>query len=367
MNKNLLITLWYADGLHGGVKYSAELGNFFHSLGYNVYLCGVVTNDFAKEFFAKNNVTLVNVTDFPMDISFDLVWAHHWPILPHLINRGLKYKRIINSCISHTVLVERPIWFGDNIDLYLMLSKEALSAITSNHDIPKDKIRLLPNTAPDYFFEYKFAPRGKLQCIAVVSNHPPREIMDAAEILKSRGYNVVIYGLQTKSVDITPEILAAHDVIVTIGKTVQYSLAMGIPVYNYDHFGGSGYITPQNIDEEEDFNFAGRSHRTKKSGEQIANEIIHEFPAVSQHRTELKNIADSRYRLSTQINAILTELQSMPAVPHVKITKSNRLIFDYCDMVIENAILQNYARDRVKKHKKEKPLQRLWRHIRTLS
>ena len=66
--KNVLITIFYADGLHGGVKYTAEIGNFLHSLGYNVFCVGVLTNETTKDFFANNNVTLFNVLEFPIDI-----------------------------------------------------------------------------------------------------------------------------------------------------------------------------------------------------------------------------------------------------------------------------------------------------------
>ena len=107
MNKNVLITLWFADGFHGGVKYSAELGNHLHSLGYTVYLCGVVTTDEMVDFFAQYNVRLYNIKNFPTDINFDLVWAHHWPIMPYLIRKDIKYRRLVNSSISQFLLLER--------------------------------------------------------------------------------------------------------------------------------------------------------------------------------------------------------------------------------------------------------------------
>ena len=42
--KNILITIFYANGLHGGVKYSVELSEYFQSIGYNVYVAGILTN-----------------------------------------------------------------------------------------------------------------------------------------------------------------------------------------------------------------------------------------------------------------------------------------------------------------------------------
>ena len=372
MNKNVLITLIYADGLHGGVKYSAELGNYLHSLGYNVYLCGMFTNDSTKEFFAENNIQLFNVSEFPTNIKFDLVWAHHWPILPFLIRRGLKYKYLINSCISHFLLVERPLWFHKNVDLCLTLTEQTKLLFLTKYNIPNKKIEILPNTAPDVFFDYKFTPRQELKNIAIVSNHPPMELFQASEILKQRGINVDIHGLATKSIDITPSVLSEYDVIVTIGKTVQYSLAMGIPVYNYDHFGGTGYITLDNLNEEEAYNFSGRNHFTKKSAENIADEIINQFESVKKQQKQLKNIANSKYKLSTRINKIIKKVYSKKPVRKIKQTNNNRIYFDYSEMVIDMNCYHNGEKRNVTVFDfstikpKEKALHRLLRHIKSL-
>ena len=68
--KRILLTIYYADGLHGGVKYCAELGEYFHSLGYDVYCAGVITNDFILKFFNKYNVKLYNVPFPNFTISY---------------------------------------------------------------------------------------------------------------------------------------------------------------------------------------------------------------------------------------------------------------------------------------------------------
>ncbi|MFQ6703840.1 MAG: hypothetical protein ACLRFP_02030, partial [Alphaproteobacteria bacterium] len=117
--KNILITLFYADGLHGGVKYSAELGRYFISRGYSVYIAGVVTHSAIKQYFNQFDIHYFNVGTIPTDIVYDIVWAHHFPIVPYLIGRGLRYNRLINSCISNILLIERLMWFHENIDLYL--------------------------------------------------------------------------------------------------------------------------------------------------------------------------------------------------------------------------------------------------------
>lgn len=341
--KNVLITLFYADGLHGGVKYSAELGCHFIARGYKVYVAGVITNDVVKKYFNKYDIQYFNIGALPVDIVYDIVWAHHFPTVPYLIYRGLRYKRLINSCISNILLIERLMWFHENVDLYLTLTQKTKNMFVSDYNLPEFKIHVLPNTAPDVFFEHQFCVPTKLRNVVIVSNHPPRELLKAIPLLRKHGIRTTCYGGR-HPVDITPEVLEKFDMVISIGKTVQYALAMGLPVYNYDHFGGSGFITPNNIDTEEAANFSGRSSFTKKTATEIAHEIVNQYDSTLQTVQTLKQLAEVRYKLSRRIDKILELLFSAPATPILKITNANRLFFDYSRFVVENSIRHTKAR-----------------------
>lgn len=363
--KNILITIFYADGLHGGVKYTAEIGNYLHSLGYNVFCVGALTNESTKQFFARNNVKLFNVFDFPTDIHIDIVWAHHWPILPYLIRRGLQYDRLIHSCISEILPIDKPLFFTKSVDLFLTLTSKTKNMFINEYDIDGDIIHVLPNTAPDYFFDYKHDYSRPLKSIAVVSNHIPHELSVALQILANHGYDTIVYGGKNP-VDIVPDVLARHDVVVSIGKTVQYAMAMGIPVYNYDRFGGSGYITPENVLVEESANFSGRSFFTKKTAEQIADEIVSQYNMILEQSDELKRIAEQRYKLSAKINEVLNILDNTTPVEHVSENNSNRLMFDYCEFVINFSARHVDDLPSHKPRKRESGLRRLCRHLKHL-
>ena len=359
--KNILITLWNANALHGGVKYSAELGNFFHSIGYNVWLCGVNTTDEVKVFFTKNHVNMFGIHEDLPDIEFDIVWAHHWPIFPYLIRKGLRYKKLINSCISSILLVERPIALTEHVDLYLCLTDEERNKFIAEFNIPEQQIKILPNTAPDEYF-IATPQYTKLNSIAIVSNHAPQELLDTIKIFKEKKITVTIYGGKNQK-NITPDILKKHDVIVSIGKTVQYCLAMGKPIYNYDYFGGSGYITPKNIDTEEQKNFSGRSFYTKKTSEQIVDEIIEQYNCVLTYQQELKQIAQTRYKLSERINEILDILNKTPNKPIMTDSNKTKLFIDYCCVVVDGPGASSLTKFPTRGKIKESPLHRIWRHI----
>ena len=205
-----------------------------------------------------------------------------------------------------------------------------------NYSVPESKIMVLPNTAPDEFFDYKFEPPTKLKNIVIVSNHPPKELKLAAQELRRYGVKTVCYGGKN-SVNVTPELLSNFDCVVSIGKTVQYALAMGLPVYNYDHFGGNGYITTANIEEEERANFSGRSTFTKKSSVEIVSEILANYEVVLGQQQCLKQIAAERYLLSSRINNVMKHLNAQTSVSHIIENNTNRIFFDYCQYIIETS------------------------------
>ena len=133
---------------------------------------------------------------------------------------------------------------------------------------------------------------------------------------------------------ITPEILAKYDVIISIGKTVQYALGMGIPVYTYDRLGGSGYITLENIDKEEYHNFSGKSFCRKISSAEIAKEILDGFSKAVKQAQSLKKIAIDRYLLSKNIDRVIEILNKSPDVKIDECPK-NKFYIRQCMFVVE--------------------------------
>ena len=98
-------------------------------------------------------------------------------------------------------------------------------------------------------------------------------------------------------------------------------MAAGIPIYTYDHFGGSGYITQKNINIEEAHNFSGRSFRTKKSTIEIAKEIVLNYKQAVKEAPDLKKTALKRYKMSTRLSEILDLVNNMPVKPKIKNNK----------------------------------------------
>ncbi len=109
---------------------------------------------------------------------------------------------------------------------------------------------------------------------------------------------------------------------------------MGIPAYTYDHFGGSGYITLENIDKEEYHNFSGKSFCRKISSEEIAKEILDGFSKAVEQAQSLKKIAIDRYLLSKNIDRVIEILNKSTDVKIDECPK-NKFYIRQCMFVVE--------------------------------
>ena len=150
-------------------------------------------------------------------------------------------------------------------------------------------VELFENYSFDSYFKRELQVE-KLENIAVISNHIPDEEKQAIELLKNKGYNVDIYGLEGTKVYITDEILSKYDAVITIGKTVQYAMSLKIPVYVYDIHGGPGYLNMENVEQCREKNFSGRGF-TKKTANQIFEEIEKNFESTLNDLEKIKQYA----------------------------------------------------------------------------
>lgn len=185
--------------------------------------------------------------------------------------------------------------------LYMCEEAEVAHAGMLNAKIPS---KIFRNPAPTDFLRKEVESSKKLSRVLVVSNHVPPELAEAESQLKERGVTVEHLGAGGKYHLTSPEDIFAYDAVISIGKTVQYSLLAQVPVYVYDHYGGPGYINSDNYDKAKFHNFSGRGFKKKSTGE-IIQELFSGYSTV----------------LAAQNQAIATDL------PEYKIDESLPVIF----------------------------------------
>ena len=89
-------------------------------------------------------------------------------------------------------------------------------------------------------------------------------------------------------------------------------MGLGIPVFEYDHFGGNGYIHAQNMEFEAITNFTGRNVMRKLSAKELAEEIILEYPRIKWQTYILKKLAIEKFLLSKRIDNLMNVIANSP-------------------------------------------------------
>ncbi len=343
---NILITNFEIKNYSGSEINAITIFKRLKQLGHNVYLAAL-NFDFPLLSEIRDDIdSLINILDGDFDFSsivFDVVWVHHSFLLDWLIfDKGLRAKKIINSSLSPVEVLEVPPIYANYINMCVANSKETEDKLKS-YDI--NNVYLLENYSFNEYFDRQINI-SELKNIAVVSNHVPNELLEAIESLKNLGYNVQIYGLQGKQEFITDKVLENYDVVITIGKTVQYSMSLKIPVYIYDRFGGPGYLTMENVELNRAHNFSGRGYY-KKDAQTIVSEVVDHFSKTLNELEALKTYAKNNFCFEQKVDDVLFRLQQMKDV-------DLDIIKEKYDKYIRNTITSKKVAEYLQRKRQEK-------------
>ena len=335
MTKNFLLTGYYFNGYHGSMMHICEIAEYLVAQGWMV---GVVSMDITqeiREYVESKGIRLYSVHTLPKDIVWQYALCYHFPLLPYLLRSGVNIERFSIGSLSGIEMLESPSFLVKAEGLPVFVHCGSLkSKLILNHGINENTIFIVPNLVPESFREFeKKPPPQSLNKIAVVSSHVSNEIREAAVQLAVQHIIVDFYGLADKHIPVTPQLLAGYDCVVTIGKTVQYALALGIPVFNYDRFGGEGYIRLSNIDDEEYYNFSGRRTFRSLCADALAAELSRGFAAAAKEASSLRAVAYERYFVSYQVERILSILDGW-AFHKIEESPATRMYYDYCNFII---------------------------------
>jgi len=310
----------------------------FKQIGYEVYIGAL---DFGEPLINEtkdlgfNFINLIeNKFDF-FNIEFDIVWAQHSFLLDWLIfDKNINAKKIITSSLSPKEVFEGISLYANSLNLILANSMETKEVLEQEG---AKNVVLFENYSYEDYFKINNEVK-ELKNIAVVSNHIPPEEKEAIKILQDKGYKVDVYGLEGKKVFITDEVLTKYDVVVTIGKTVQYAMSLSIPVYIYDIHGGPGFLKMENIEKCREKNFSGRGYE-KKTAIQICEEIETNFNDILKEKDEIKEYAYENFCFEKIFDFIINKLEQTPDInlnkikeeyaPFVRNIKVSKKVTDY--------------------------------------
>ncbi|MBL6456048.1 hypothetical protein JMJ55_11990 [Belnapia sp. T6] len=200
-------------------------------------------------------------------------------------------------------------------DAVIVTGEEARAHFTAA-GLPPALIRPFRNAAPARFHRPPGLPRPALRRLLIVSNHAPEEVLAAAALLRARGITVEHWGAggDVQGRRLEPAALEDADAVLTIGKTVPYALAMRLPAYVYDHFGGPGWLTEVNFAAAAAANFSGRCCRRRLPPEALAEELLAGFAEAAALAAARPEAALDPFRLEPFPDSLIAATAAVPSL-----------------------------------------------------
>ncbi|PIT21940.1 hypothetical protein BGI36_04185 [Snodgrassella communis] len=320
---NVLILTNHLADLCGSEIQVLELYNYFKNRNHNVKVYVNIMDYPIIEYFDKNDL-LTEVEQINLDI-IDIVWSQHCLFASLFQNRIYKelHIKLISVHLSPYEMLElcsvpymkllKCVFVANSLE-----TKDKLISL----GVDNDNILVSNNCAPSGYLN-NLPKKKNLHNILVISNHVPQEIMEAIDILSEK-YQVSMIGGK-KPVLVNPELIKKYDMLIAIGKTVQYGLLSGIPIYCYDHFGGPGFLNHENFEVARYYNFSGRGF-DKKTAKQITIEIEESFELASEFISEysdkdyflLENFMDI---IINQKDILINQDEQQALLPYIAMEK----------------------------------------------
>lgn len=293
----------------GSEVFTLELATELREMGWEVLVAALRQGEpMASEFEQRGFRILELLAEASLikSIPFDLAWIQHAPVYYELLLiQGIKAAKVVFCSLSHFEPLESVPAYRGNIDLLLANSIENRNFITNELALGNDQIIVFPNSVPsNYWVTRKELHSPVLTRIAVISNHPPPEVLEAISVLKANGVAVSHIGIGGTRVLTHPKLLLEYDAIITIGKTVSCCLALKIPVYCYDHFGGPGWLDEDNFDLASQNNFSGRGF-SKRTVESIVNDLFVGYSESLHSLDEFTARAARLFKLRENLQVLL--------------------------------------------------------------
>lgn len=336
--KRVLITQSSLERIGGSEVQALELASYLQGAGCAVTVYTWIADGPVRSLFAESGISIIT-SDMPESadlrmVDFDLVWVQH-EVLPQAFYRqlgGLGEGRRPRMVFSHMspyreVHLEQPYTYElENrlADRIVFNSQGTLEAQQGYFPKGDSRLAVYPNPAPMDFVERRHSIRPELGRILIVSNHTPVELLQAVDSLKARGIEVDRLGdvVEDACSLTTPDLLDRYDCVVTIGKTVQYCLVQGIPVFIYDRFGGPGYLTADNYEQTARFNFSGRMeggspslveeinrhNRSSLDGPTLADRILEGYKAACDFQTARRKDFIRRFAIDEAVKRVVDDM-----------------------------------------------------------
>ncbi len=308
MKKSVLLTNFQMINYSGSELDTLTMATYFLKCGWDVSIF-TFECDYPLINDIDDDVKIISVNNlYDLKSHYDLIWSHHFPLLDYLLfSKKISADYIHYLSLSAIMGLESLPEYYKELNLVSAMSEHTLLTL-EKEGFNINQISLFTN----YSFEKNFNRKVKkktLKNICVVSNHVPNELLEFVDIYqKNVGRKIDIYGVGHKYLKVTPKVLVKYDLIITIGRTVNDAISLGIPVYCYDRFGGEGYITMQNIEKAYAYAFSGKSSFKKRTAEELYNDIIFGYDSCLNDLNEIRKFGYNHFCFEKMMKKALVKI-----------------------------------------------------------
>lgn len=314
-----LILTNHLHAFGGSEILSLEVAETLVELGFSATIhCNALTDAMQGETLAT--IAISDGDAVPDLQDFDFVWIHHLMGPLALGDGGLRPGRrplVVSAHLSPFEPFEHlGLTFARDIRATIVANSAETAGVLGILTGAAVPIVNLHNACPDRFWTPAPTRAERLTRVLVVSNHVPEELARAAQHAAAAGVTFAHVGKGGTAVRLKPEHMDGFDAVVSIGKTVQYAMMRGKPVYCYDHFGGPGWLTEDNQARAEAFNYSGRCTRTRKDPAAIAEELVSGYGRAADAVLRFRDGLRPRYSLQGFLKALIARDAAGPVVIH---------------------------------------------------
>jgi len=304
----ILIATNHLYDIAGSEMVALEFAEYFLARGHTVDVFANLAGGPVALLFSGLNIEILTDPLAVEPFSYDLCYFQHqtaglfsYQLRPDSRARSL----FVFGRLSRRSFLESGGWVCDNVLGDLSLANSELTGERLPQTGSSLPVSVFYNAAPP---EFDVAPRplpDQPGRILVVSNHTPPEICEALERLGQTA-EIRHLGRTAKNVRrVTPEDIGWADLVISIGKTIQYALVAHRPVYVYDHFGGPGYLTEANHAGAARFSFTGRCCERKLTSGRVCDDILSGYRRGRDFAMRPNTDWLDRFRLAGQLDRLL--------------------------------------------------------------
>ncbi|MGT2772153.1 hypothetical protein [Streptococcus marimammalium] len=314
--KKFLLTHIWLRGFSGAEINILELALYLQSQGAVVEVFTYLSQSPLKNKFEEKNIKIIDDINHKFEITnYDMVFVSQNIIPPQIIRElGQNHEKYPRFVFLHMAalpshVLEQP--FIHDLEqkissASLVVSKEIVKKNLSRFFKQIPNLHYYPNPVPKSYTNLEHRKKTSIKSILVISNHPPKEILEIEKLLIERKIKIDYFGVWSQNYQlVNPELINKYDCVIGIGKNVQYCLVMGKPIYVYDHFKGPGYLNEDNFILAKENNFSGRGfEKNIKTSEEIVKEILSNYKEAQIFHNKIRNQSINKYLISNVFSKI---------------------------------------------------------------